>query len=209
MSETQAKHAKRDNHSGDTNKQQWPTTCAIHQIHREDCHADIYNANTHGRQNCTRSGIESGGLKNSRRIINYRVDAGNLLENGQAQSHHESWSDLPMQQIGPVSAFSLLRQACLDLFDLDVDVGVPSDPQENPMRNLMMTATNKPPWSFRQKKHPGAEDQRRSNGQAKHPSPTLHACKSVVGQIGNDDADGDGELKKRYNPATRVRRRDF
>ena len=63
-----------------------------------------------------------------------------------------------MQQIGPVSAFSLLRQARLDLFDLDVDIGKVSDTHENMVRDFMLTATNEPPRSFRQKKHAGAED---------------------------------------------------
>ena len=37
-----------------------------------------------GRQNCAGGGIESGGLKNFRRIINHRVYARNLLEDGEA-----------------------------------------------------------------------------------------------------------------------------
>jgi hypothetical protein len=63
-----------------------------------------------------------------------------------------------MKQIRPVSTFSLLRQACLDFFDLDVGVGKHSDAQENPMRDFMMTATNEPARRFRQKKHARAED---------------------------------------------------
>src|SRR5258708_5890018 len=114
-----------------------------------------------------------------------------------------------MKQIRPVSAFSLLRQARVDLFDLDVGVGKPSDAHENAARDFMMTSTNEPARSFRQKKHARAEDQRRCDGQAEHPSPALDAGKRVIGEIRNDDADGDSELKKRYNPATRVRRRDF
>jgi hypothetical protein len=42
---------------------------------------------------------------------------------------------LPAQQIGPVSAFSLLRQARLDFFDLDVDVGKVADTDGNAVRD--------------------------------------------------------------------------
>src|SRR5206468_7118384 len=118
-------------------------------------------------------------------------------------------ADLPAQQIGPVSVFTLLRQARLDLFDFEVDVGKPSNPHESTVRDFMMTATNEPARSFRQKKHTDAEDQRWSDGQTKHPSPAFNAGKSVIGQIRNDDADGDGELKERYNPAPRMRRCNF
>jgi len=82
--ETQAEYAKRDDHSGDSNRQQRPATGAINQKHRDDCHGNIYNADAHGRQNCAGSGIESGGLKNSRRLINHCVDAGNLLKYGES-----------------------------------------------------------------------------------------------------------------------------
>jgi hypothetical protein len=88
-----------------------------------------------------------------------------------------------MKQIRPVCTFSLLRQACLDFFDLDVGVGKLSDAQENPMRDFMMTSTNEPARSFRQKKHARAEDQRRCDGQAEHPSPALNTGKRVIGQI--------------------------
>ena len=106
-------------------------------------------------------------------------------------------------------AFTLLRQARLDLFDFEVDVGNASNAHENAVRDFMMTATNEPARSFRQKKHPDAEDQRWSNGQTKHPSPAFNTGKSVISQIRNDDADGDGELKERYNPAPRMRRCNF
>jgi len=65
---------------------------------------------------------------------------------------------MPAQQIGLVPAFSLLRQARLDLFDLDVDVGKLTDADENALRNFVMTATNEPARSFWQKKHSRAED---------------------------------------------------
>jgi hypothetical protein len=116
---------------------------------------------------------------------------------------------LPTQQIGPVSTFSLLPQARLDLFDFDVDIGQLSDAHENPLRDLVMTTTNEPARSFRQKRHADTEDQRWSDSQTKHPSPAPNAGKSVIGQIRDHDANGDGKLKKRYHPATRVRRRDF
>ena len=73
----------------------------------------------------------------------------------------------------------------------------------------MVTTADEPPRSFRQKKHAAAENERWNNSQAEHPSPALNTGKSVIGQIRNHDADGDGELKKRYNPAARVRRRNF
>src|SRR5437773_7488416 len=114
-----------------------------------------------------------------------------------------------MKQIRPVSAFSLLRQARLDLFDLDVDIRQLSDAHENATCDLMMTATDEPARSFRQKNHADSEDQRRCDGQAEHPSPALDAGKRVIGQICNDDTYGDSKLKKRYNPATRMRRRDL
>jgi hypothetical protein len=110
-----------------------------------------------------------------------------------------------------VSAFSLLCQARLDFFDLGGDIGklAVADAHENSMRDLMVTATNKPARSFRQKKHAGPEDQCRSDGQAEHPSPAFNSSKSVIGQIRNDDAEGDGELKERYHPAPRMRRRNL
>jgi hypothetical protein len=52
----------------------------------------------------------------------------------------------------------LLHQARLDLFDLDVDIDKRSDAHENTVGGFMLTATNEPPRSFRQKKHAGAED---------------------------------------------------
>ena len=57
-----------------------------------------------------------------------------------------------------MSAFSLLRQARLDLVDFEVDIGKLSDAHEDAVRDFMMTATNEPARSFRQKKHAGAED---------------------------------------------------
>jgi hypothetical protein len=57
--------------------------CAINQKHRHDRHGNIYDAYAHGRQDRAGSGIESSGLKNVRRVINHRVDAGNLLEDGE------------------------------------------------------------------------------------------------------------------------------
>ena len=108
-----------------------------------------------------------------------------------------------------MSALSLLRQARLDLFDLGVDIAKLTDANENAVRDVMMPATNEPTRSFRQKKHAGSEDERRSDGETEHPSPTFDARKSVIGQICNDDANGNSELKKRYDPAPRVRRRNF
>jgi hypothetical protein len=106
-----------------------------------------------------------------------------------------------MQQIGPVSAFSLLCQARLDLFDLDADIGKLADAHENAMRDLMMTATNEPARSLRQKKHSRAEDERRCDRQAEHPSPALNAGKSVICQIRKDDADGDRRVERAIQPS--------
>ena len=68
---------------GDTNEQQRPAPGAVNQRHCENRHGNIYNAHAHGRQNRAGSGIEPGGLKNFRGIINHRVDARNLLEDGE------------------------------------------------------------------------------------------------------------------------------
>src|SRR5439155_2778738 len=106
-------------------------------------------------------------------------------------------------------ALRLLREARLDLFDLDVDIGKLANAYKHAVRDFMLTASNKPARSFRQEKHAGAEDQRRSDGQAEHPSPAFNSGKSVIGQIRDDDADRDGELKERYDPAARLRRRNF
>ena len=77
------------------------------------------------------------------------------------------------------------------------------------MRNFMLTATNQPAWSFWQKKHAGAKNERGNDSEAEHPSPALDTSKSVIGQIRNHDADGNGELKERYDPAAHMRRRNF
>src|SRR5262249_37915654 len=116
---------------------------------------------------------------------------------------------MPTEQICPTSTFSLLLQAQLDLFDFDVYVRQLADPHQNAVRNFMVTTADEPAWSFRQKKHADPENERRNHSQTEHPSPALNTGKSVIGQIRNHDADGDWELKKRYNPAARVRRRNF
>jgi hypothetical protein len=98
----------------------------------------------------------------------------------------------------------LLRQARLDLFDLDIDIRKLADPHENAARDFMMAATNEPARRFRQEKHARAEYQRRNNGQTEHPAPTFNTRERVIGQIRNDDADSDSELKERDDPAPRA-----
>src|SRR5437867_11814139 len=111
--------------------------------------------------------------------------------------------------MNPASAFSLLREARLDLFHLDIDIGKLANAHEHAVRDFMLTASNKPARRFRQEKHTGAEDQRRNDGQTEHPSPAFNTGESVIGHIRDDDADCNGELKERYDPAARLRRRNF
>ena len=76
-----------NHHASGADQQQRPATQAIDKKDGDNGREDIDYANHGGRQDSGRCCFKPGNLKNGRRIIDDRVDAHKLLQDGQTDPH--------------------------------------------------------------------------------------------------------------------------
>ncbi|URE06036.1 hypothetical protein MUK42_22647 [Musa troglodytarum] len=156
---------------------------------------------------------EPDGLEEHGGVEHDDVDAGDLLEEGDEDSHGELRPVPPPQDGRPrvLDGPGLLARRH-DVLVLVVDVRGAADPPEHEAGPLAMAALDEGVGSVREQERAEGDDGRRDSGERQAdatPPATLNLGGGVVDEIGCENADGDHELEADVEHAAKVCRRHF
>jgi hypothetical protein len=140
---------------------------------------------------------ESRTLEQGGRVVDDRVDPGDLLEHGQQDPHHQQRADLWGEEFahtGPAPAEPT------HLGDLGLDVTGLADPAEHGPGFVFPAPGDEPCRAFLLEQHAGEQQDGRDRGQTEHQPPVLAGREPVVDQVRDQDPAGDGQLVEADKP---------
>ena len=98
------------------------------------------------------------------------------------------------QQLPPARQGSLAQDIGAQFAELGLDVARPAQPPQHGAGFRHASMAGQPARRFRQCQHPDGEDHPRHRAQRQHPAPFAVPGEEIADEIGDQDADGDGEL---------------
>ena len=201
------KGIQRDHHPGDADHQQRAPAGAVEQPHRHQGHGDVDDPDPDRRQNRSGRGVDAGEFDDRRRVVDDRVDAGDLLQDRQADPDQERRFDDRLQQLAPGTG--LVVDALLDFLDLALDQVrvVDADLRQRRPRRVVVAVHHQPARALRHPPHAEGERQRRHAAEAEHPAPAFAGVEAEPDQVGDEDPDRHRQLEEADQAAAALGRR--
>ena len=211
LTESPRDRQQRQRHARDADREQRLAAQAIDEPDRDDRHADVDQADEHGL--AERVADAAAGLREDRRqVVEDRVDAGDLLEERQAERDQHDEADAPVEQAAQAARHVLRCEALRgSAAELSCACCGAADARQHVQRLLVAALHQQPARAFRNERQQQQIQQRRKHLHAEHPAPVVlaHAEQEVVGEERRRDADHDHELVERHEPAAPPRGRDL
>ena len=201
---------QRHGHPDDSNSQQGLAPQTIDQPDGHECHADVHEAHEHRlREGCRE--FTAGRGEDGRQIIEYGVDAGGLLNEGNAKTEYHDPLEPPGQQFADANVARFLDEVRLDDLELATSVVWAVKHGERGPRAGRAALAQQPSRAFG---HQGQQQEVESGGyglNAQHPSPASRAQRQqkVIGKKRDRDADDDHQLVEGDQTSAAARRRHF
>src|SRR5258708_8547702 len=207
--ERKTKDAQSDDNSRRSDPQQWPAPHPVNQPHRNKRHQHVHDANARCRKNGAGSRRNARGLQNRRRIVDHRVNSGDLLKNGQSDADNQRGTNRGAKKVGPVTALARLSERVPYFLEFGRNVRAASNSLENFQRLVRLAMLRQPSRASRKVQQAQPQHYSRNGGKTKHPSPPSSPGESVINHVCSKNSDRDGELEQRDLPPARFGRRNF